>query len=98
MVSINNGVALLNWSTANEINNKGFQVDREVLMAVNFIDIGFVNGKGNISNVSNYQFTDAKVLSGNNFYRLKQIDNDGQFVYSSVIKLDYSIVRLVHRR
>jgi uncharacterized delta-60 repeat protein len=86
---INNGVSVLNWSTTNEVNNKGFEVERSY-DGVNFSDIGFVTGKGNTASVNNYTYTDTKVLSGSNYYRLKQIDLDGTFMYSSVILLDYS--------
>ncbi|MEO9012074.1 MAG: T9SS type A sorting domain-containing protein, partial [Ginsengibacter sp.] len=55
-----------------------------------FTDIAFIAGSGNSSLAHNYQFTDDKVLSGSNYYRLKQIDLDGRFIYSSIIKLNYS--------
>ncbi len=86
---LQNGKALLSWSTANEINNKGFEVQKS-MDGQTFTYIAFVDGQGNSSTVNNYNYTDAKILSGSNYYRLKQIDNDGQYTYSSVIKLDYS--------
>ncbi|MGI8951814.1 MAG: T9SS type A sorting domain-containing protein [Chitinophagaceae bacterium] len=86
---LRNGQAVLNWSTSNEINNKGFEVQKSA-DAQNFSDIGFVQGAGSSSTVNNYNFTDAKLLSGSNYYRLKQIDLDGRFNYSSTIKLDFS--------
>ncbi|MGI8950815.1 MAG: choice-of-anchor J domain-containing protein [Chitinophagaceae bacterium] len=86
---LRNGQAILNWSTANEINNKGFEVQKS-LDGQTFAAIGFVQGAGSSSNVSNYSFTDAKLLSGSDYYRLKQIDLDGRFSYSSVIKLDFT--------
>lgn len=86
---LNNGEADLNWSTANEINNKGFKVQKS-MDGQTFTDIGFVQGAGNSSNINNYGFSDAKLLSGSNYYRIKQIDFDGKFNYSSAIKLNYS--------
>ncbi len=86
---IQNGKALLSWSTANEINNKGFEVQKST-NGQTFTDIGFVAGHNNSSTVNSYAYTDVKVVSGANYYRLKQIDNNGNFDYSSVIKLDYS--------
>jgi len=50
--------------------------------------IGFVNGNGNSNSPKSYTFTDANVLSGKYSYRLKQIDNDGQFEYSKTIEVD----------
>ncbi len=81
--------ALLSWSTASEINNKGFEVQKS-LDGINFKDIGFVTGLGNASLVNNYSYTDAKLLSGSNYYRLKQIDRDGRVSYSAVIRISYS--------
>ncbi len=87
---LQNGNAILNWSTANEINNKGFEVQKST-NGQTFTDIGFVAGNGNSSTVHNYTYTDVKVVSGANYYRLKQIDNNGAFTYSSVIKLNYAV-------
>ncbi|MEO7210827.1 MAG: T9SS type A sorting domain-containing protein, partial [Chitinophagaceae bacterium] len=86
---IQNGKSILSWSTSNEINNKGFEVQKSD-NGQTFTDLGFVAGHNNSSTVNNYTYTDVKVVSGANYYRLKQIDNNGNFAYSSVIKLDYS--------
>ncbi len=83
---LQNNEAILTWSTATEINNKGFFVERRS-DAQTFTDIGFVQGNGTSVSVNNYTFSDAKLISGNNYYRLKQIDLDGNFSYSPVIKL-----------
>ena len=81
-----NGQSILKWTTTNEINNKGFDVERSADGQV-FTPIGFVAGQNN-SNVENdYTFTDVKPVNGTNYYRLKQIDNDGQYEYSSIIQL-----------
>lgn len=86
---LQNNVVALSWSTATEINNKGYEVQRSMDVQ-NFKAIGFVNGHNNSSQINNYTYTDEKMVSGTNYYRLKQIDNDGKFNYSSVIKIDYS--------
>ncbi|MGI8950287.1 MAG: T9SS type A sorting domain-containing protein [Chitinophagaceae bacterium] len=86
---LQNNSALLNWSTANEINNKGFEVERSN-DGETFTDISFVTGRGNSSNVNRYTYTDNKIVSGSNYYRLKQIDFDGRFSYSSTIRLDFT--------
>ncbi len=80
-----NGQSLLKWTTTNEVNNKGFDVERSADGQV-FNPIGFVAGQ-NSAGENNYTFTDVKPLNGENYYRLKQIDNDGQFEYSSIIQL-----------
>lgn len=65
-----NGV-LLQWSTATELNNAGFEIER------NGIITGFVKGKGTTSEVSNYSFRDERIGSGELDYNLYQIDYDG---------------------
>ncbi len=86
---IRNNQTLLTWSTASERNNKGFDVEKSA-DGQTFSSIGFVAGNGTSSNVNNYTFSDDKLVSGNNYYRLKQIDLDGNFHYSSTIKLEFS--------
>ena len=80
--------AILKWSTSSEYNNKGFEVEKSADGHI-FTDIGFVQGNGNSSVVNNYNYTDRKILSGNNYYRLKQIDIGGRSNYSSIISLDF---------
>ncbi len=85
---LNNNTAVLSWSTSNEINNKGFQVERSNDGA-RFNSIGFVDAKYGHS-VLDYSFTDNNLVDGKNYYRLKQIDVDGNFMYSKTIKLELS--------
>jgi hypothetical protein len=75
---INNSVNL-NWSTASEINNQGFEVERN--KTGNWERIGFVQGKGSTVAFSSYSFEDKNLLPGKYSYRLKQIDFDGSFEY-----------------
>lgn len=76
----------LQWSTATEINNKEFQVERS-RDGVNFETIGTVNAGGNGSGIQQYIFNDLKPFTGVNYYRLKQVDKDGKYKYSSVAKV-----------
>ncbi len=87
----------LNWQTATEINNYGFDVERCALSPERkaWIKIGFVNGSGNSNSPKSYFFVDYNVSTGKPAYRtgrysyrLKQIDNDGQFEYSKAIEVD----------
>lgn len=82
--TINNKQTNLSWSTASEVNNKGFEVERST-DGVNFETIGFVKGNGNSNRVSKYSFVHPNQSSA--FYRLKQIDFDGKFDYSNVISV-----------
>lgn len=87
--TVDKGVVTLKWTTASEINNRGFEVERGV--AGEFITIGFVNGAGTSTEERSYSFIDAKVQPGVYGYRLKQIDFDGSFNYSNVIEIDISV-------
>ncbi len=81
-----NDLVTLNWSTATEINNKGFELFRSA-DGTNFTSIGFVAGAGNSALLLNYQFTDKPGLSGTLFYKFKQIDIDGKFVWSNIVSV-----------
>ena len=79
---------ILTWSTASEINNKGFEVEKFVNNK--WESVGFVNGAGNSNVTKHYRFED--VLTSNKLqYRLKQIDNDGKYSYSEVIEVNANI-------
>jgi photosystem II stability/assembly factor-like uncharacterized protein len=75
----------LNWQTATELNNFGFEIERKTDNS-EWIKIGFVNGHGNSSSPKSYSFIDNTLLDGSKFtYRLKQTDIDGKFEYSDVV-------------
>ncbi len=78
---------VLNWSTATEINNKGFEIERRT-STTEFQSIGFVQGNGTTSEEHNYTFEDNGLSQAIYYYRLKQIDLDGTFAYSSVVEID----------
>jgi Secretion system C-terminal sorting domain len=83
------GNNLLVWTTANEINNKGFQVERlnckdtRPCVSTTWESIGFVNSKGK---AAIYDFTDKAPFSVS-YYRLRQIDNDGKETLSKIISI-----------
>lgn len=86
--SANNEV-ILNWQTATEVNNKGFEVERKLNDVWNAI--GYVDGKGTTTDIQNYTYTDKNVASGQTYsYRLKQVDYNGQYEYSNVIEIEVS--------
>ncbi|NUN08890.1 MAG: hypothetical protein HUU54_06920, partial [Ignavibacteriaceae bacterium] len=87
---VNNNIAL-NWQTATEINNFGFEVERSTDKS-NWSKIGFVQGAGNSNSPKNYSYTDNTAVSGKYFYRLKQVDTDGTFDYSPVVEVDMGIL------
>jgi len=77
-----NGIVQLNWSTATETNNSGFEIQRSS-NAENWENIGFVNGAGNSNEILNYVFEDNHPLKAA-YYRLKQIDFDGAYSFSPI--------------
>ena len=78
---VNGTTSQLNWATATEINNKGFNVQHSV-NGITYNNLGFVNGNGTSTQNNSYAFTHFSPISGNNYYRLQQVDNDGKFAYS----------------
>ncbi len=76
----------LNWLTAIEVNNYGFEIERK--LSTDWQKMGFVQGHGNSSSPKQYSFIDDKPYGGSKFqYRLKQIDNDGHFEYSDIVEV-----------
>lgn len=74
----------LNWITATETNNHGYEIERMFDNETTFSIINFVEGQGTTTNTTNYQYVDNNSYSGVTYYRLKQMDNDGTFTYSEV--------------
>jgi hypothetical protein len=85
----------LNWTTASEQNNKGFEVERSV-DGHNFDKIGFVKGAGNSNKTTSYVLTDKDAFARGQqpkansqlFYRLKQIDLNGKYTYSNIVRVN----------
>jgi|GEM_PF-3278644 len=77
----------LEWSTASESNNRGFEVERST-DAVKWLNVGFVAGNGNSNTTKNYSLTDRNLPAAKYFYRLKQVDFDGKFNYSNILSVD----------
>jgi photosystem II stability/assembly factor-like uncharacterized protein len=88
---------VLQWNTATEMNNYGFEVERRAVKndgsaAANWEKIGFVSGYGTRNSPYKYSYTDENPPPGRSVYRLKQLDNTGEFTYSQSIELDFGIV------
>lgn len=76
---------LLNWSTATETNNRGFEIEKSY--GEEFFVIGFIQGMGTISDPQNYSFVDKDVQARQYSYRLKQINFNGTYEYSRTIEV-----------
>ncbi len=91
---VNNNSVSLEWNTATEHNNYGFEIQRlsalgetDVLRS-EFETIGFVKGAGNSNSPKKYFYADKNPPAGKVQYRLKQIDLDGAFKYSEVVEVE----------
>jgi N-acetylneuraminic acid mutarotase len=87
--SVNGSDVTLNWSTATETNNRGFEIEGCTISAKRkeFEKIGFVNGNGTTTDPQFYSFNDESLQSGIYQYRLKQINFDGSFEHSNIIEV-----------
>jgi hypothetical protein len=80
--------SLLEWQTSTEINNDRFEIERSS-NGITFGKIGQVAGAGNSIILLNYNYTDANPFKGTNYYRLRQVDIDGKFNYSSIRTVNF---------
>ncbi|MEM6628988.1 MAG: T9SS type A sorting domain-containing protein [Bacteroidota bacterium] len=78
----------IHWTTANEVNNQGFFIQR-LTTQEEWEAIGFVEGIGTSLMGGTYRFTDLNPLPGKNYYRLKQVDYNGDFELFKVIEVLY---------
>ncbi|MBP9192670.1 MAG: T9SS type A sorting domain-containing protein [Ignavibacteria bacterium] len=79
---INQNNVNLNWSTSNEVNNSGFEIERKLTSEnSSWNKVAFVNGNGNSTELKKYNYTDKNLEIGKYNYRLKQIDFNGNFEY-----------------
>ncbi len=78
----NNSIAL-EWQTQSEVNNLGFEIQRSQ-NSKSWKTLSFIDGKGTTNDLQNYSFLDEHPIPGDNYYRLKQIDLDGQLEYSEI--------------
>jgi hypothetical protein len=85
--SVSEGSVVLNWATATELNNQGFEIERST-PTHSWEKIGYVPGFGTTTEPRSYTFVDATVITGSYSYRLKQIDYNGTFSYSDVVGVE----------
>lgn len=77
----------LQWSTATETNNMGFEIEKSLDQNV-WTKLGFVSGKGTTTEITNYSYSDDNIINGVSYYRLKQLDFDGSINYSPIVSVD----------
>ncbi len=83
--NVSNGNVVLNWITATETNNKGFEVQRS--NGGEYQTIGFVQGNGTSTQQHSYTYSDQNVANGAYNYRLRQVDFNGASEYSQVVEV-----------
>jgi hypothetical protein len=84
----NNNNVVLDWSTATEINNNYFNIERST-DAINFTVINKINGAGNSTQIINYSAIDNAPLDGILYYRLKQTDFNGNYKFSNIVDVSF---------
>ncbi len=80
---------MLNWTTATEIDNYGYDIERRY-SSESWNKIGFVNGNGNSVSNKQYSYLDKSVNTGAYQYRLKQIDFSGNYEYLKTVEVNVS--------
>jgi hypothetical protein len=89
--SIEKNSISLKWQTTTEKNSNKFEIERSLASANNWVSIGSVKAADLSNSPKQYLFTDNKLQSGKYQYRLKMIDNDGTYQYSSVENAEVAI-------
>ena len=79
----------INWSTASETNNQFFVIEKSSNIN-DWAVLATINGAGNSNSLISYHYTDQDPFSGNTYYRLKQIDFNGDYSYSGIISVSCS--------
>lgn len=93
----------LHWNTATERNNLGFEIQRsesddrqQTAEGFPWRTIGFVDGHGSSNSSHEYRYFDRSVRAQRYFYRLKQIDRDGKFEYSSIVEVTPALLPVMN--
>lgn len=81
---------LLNWATATETNNDHFIIERSE-DGEYFYEVAKVSGNGNTNEVIEYSFEDKLVIEPVEYYRLKQVDYNGDYEYFSAIRVETNV-------
>ena len=87
------GQVLVQWTTASELNNKEFVVERSA-DGYAFVALETVAGHGTLAYRSTYSVTDARPLPGLSYYRLRQVDYDGTRTYSPVASMSRPVTEV----
>ncbi|NUM71043.1 MAG: T9SS type A sorting domain-containing protein [Ignavibacteriaceae bacterium] len=90
--SVGKAGVTLEWSVASELNNRGFEIERKAAGVNDWVNLGYVEGKGTTTSGSSYRYVDSDILPGRYNYRLKQIDFDGTTtVYELGTEVEFTV-------
>jgi hypothetical protein len=92
--AVENNAITLNWITATETNNHGYDVERK-LKNEEWEKVGYIKGNGTVTTSSSYSYKDEfrdNPYEGTVLYRLKQINTDGSFEYTKTINVDVNFI------
>jgi hypothetical protein len=89
--AIQGRTVVLNWETKTEVNSNRYVIERSLVSTNTWSAIASVQANGNSNSPKKYTFTDTKLQSGKYQYRLKMVDNDGSYKYSSVEAAEVAI-------
>lgn len=78
----------ITWTTKQESNNAGFEVERKLDGAKEFSKVGYIYGFGDTEEPTDYRFTDMNAFDGMSYYRFKQMDYNGRGTYSKVLTVE----------
>jgi len=94
----NKNIGQLNWATANELNNAGYEVEHALPTTgvPVFNQIGYVDGAGTTTMQKFYDYEVPRLASGVHYFRLKQVDFDGSYTYTQIRALEVE-ARLVKK-
>lgn len=82
---------VLNWQTKTEVNSALFNIERMIENTNVWLNVGMVQAAGNSNSPIDYSFTDSKLQSGKYSYRLRMVDADGRYQYSSVVEVEIEL-------
>jgi hypothetical protein len=88
---LNSGIVNIDWGTETEINNNYFIVEKST-DNINYTFVDKVDGAGNSNQIIDYSTIDKNPYNGISYYRLKQIDLDGNFRYYNPVAINYNIL------
>ncbi len=90
LAELSNNMVKVVWQTSSEMDNDYFEVERSTNL-VDFTTVARVDGQGDTDIVQSYHAYDYEPIYGVAYYRIKQVDFNGEYTYSDLVRVDYQI-------